>query len=157
MHKITKIESTSVDLLSSIETDKLKFSIAFLPVNPNYPSVRNQTRQKFARLADEELNSLITLVLTESKRRHCNGSTDMEMEKDIFFNKETNLGNRSASQSGSPLSASNDTVIIDDDYPLYDSVASDEDLILAEQQTILSQQVTTIFLSTCFTYNRKTV
>jgi hypothetical protein len=43
-----------------------------------------------------------------------------------------------------------DPGVVDDDYPLYDSVASDEDLILAEQQTILAQQVRNAYRFVCF-------
>ncbi|ODN04062.1 ARF GTPase-activating protein GIT2 [Orchesella cincta] len=114
-------------------SDFTKFSIAFLPVNPNYSSVRNQTRQKFARLSNDELCALITLVLVECKRRHCNGARDIELDKDIFLHGDKHL-------SSSMKLAGETSVTEDDDYPLYDSVASDEDLILAEQQTILAQQ-----------------
>lgn len=53
------------------------------------------------------------------------------MDKDIFLQDEPSFGK--------PLGQG---LAEDDDYPLYDSVASDEDLVLAEQQTILAQQVT---------------
>lgn len=115
-------------------TDFNKFSIAFLPVNPNFSSVRNQTRQKFARLSNDEICALITLVLVECKRRHCNGFADVDLDRDIFLHDDQNNLNASAGKaSGSNLE--------DDDYPLYDSVASDDDHVLAEQQTILAQQV----------------
>lgn len=115
-------------------TDFTKFSIAFLPVNPNYTSVRNQTRQKFARLSQDEICALITLVLVECKRRHCNGVADLDLDNDIFLHDGSNQNAKSNKPGRSSMAE-------DDDYPLYDSVASDEDLVMAEQQTILAQQV----------------
>jgi hypothetical protein len=109
-----------------------KFSIAFLPVNPHYSSVRNQARQKFARLTNEELCTMISMVLSECEKRHCNASPEMGIEKNIFLKSSTINGQTAVST----LVAAED-----DDFPLYDSVASDEDLVLAEQQTFLAQQV----------------
>jgi len=126
-----------------------KYSVAFLPVHSYFPSVRNQTRQKFARLTNDELGSLITLVLMESKRRHCYTiSSEIGIDKDIFIHLD-HLDGRSSSQD---LSKGNDdlpavkkaSVVEDDDFPLYDNVASDDDLILTEQQTLFSSQVNSV-------------
>lgn len=122
----------SATALVKSSSDFSKLSIAFLPVNPNFSSVRNQTRQKFARLSNDELCALITLVLVECKRRHCNGVADLDIDNDIFLHDKSNTASCKLPRS---------SMADDDDYPLYDSVASDEDLVLAEQQTILAQQV----------------
>lgn len=126
----------SATALVKSPSDFSKYSIAFLPVNPNFSSVRNQTRQKFARLSAEEICALITLVLVECRRRHCNGVADIDLDNDIFLQDGSNNRNNTASKL-LPTSS----MAEDDDYPLYDSVASDEDLVMAEQQTILAQQV----------------
>ena len=125
-----------------------KLSIAFLPVHSHFSSVRNHTRQKFALLTDDDLGSVTTLVLLESKRRHCNDSTDIETEKDIFIHNDarSNGGNNGAHNTNNCNNMTPTGITISqmpegDDVPLYDSVASDEDLILTEQQTILAQQV----------------
>lgn len=77
----------------------------------------------------------------ESKRRHCNDAMDLDIDKDIFlqrYNSNSQMinNNNNSSSAGNTVSPPED-----DDYPLYDSVASDEDLVLTEQQTILAQQV----------------
>lgn len=140
--------------MAKFGSESQKFSIAFLPVNPHYSSVRNQARQKFARLTDEELCTMISMVLSESEKRHCSGSfpgqgteADGGTEKNIFLRSSTiaaNNNNNNGGQSQKPGQIQKVTTLLaaeDDDFPLYDSVASDEDLVLAEQQVFLAQQV----------------
>ncbi|CAG7816732.1 unnamed protein product [Allacma fusca] len=114
-------------ILISSSPEHARFSIAFLPVNPNFPSVRNQTRQKFARLTDSEMSSLIIAILRESKRRHLNAPTIIEPDQDIFL--DNNLPHCENAIQSTILNE-------DDEFPLYDSVASDDDIVMSEVQTI---------------------
>ena len=120
-------------ILLSSTADHARFSIAFLPVNQNFPSVRNQTRQKFARLTDSELSALITSILRESKRRH-NGSTLLETEKDIFLDNDSLTP--TSEKPSAPINGNGHVVNEDDEFPLYDSVASDDDVVMSEVHTI---------------------
>lgn len=58
-------------LLSSNSPKEVAFgnSAPFLPVHPELSSTRNQGRQKLACLTNKELNSLISDILADSKRR----------------------------------------------------------------------------------------
>jgi len=84
----------------------------------------------------------------------------METDRDIFIHNDARGYN---SSSGAPNLNLNNAKLVstgipsvqvpeDDDFPLYDSVASDEDLFLIEQQTILAQQVRLIFCN-LYLYN----
>ena len=50
-------------------TQQLQSSVAFLPVNPNLSPLRNQGRQKLARLNSEDFAQLVVHILLDTKRR----------------------------------------------------------------------------------------
>ena len=94
-------------------------SVPFLPVNSELSATRNQARQKLGRLNAREFTTLLIDLLSEAKRRQ--------------------LGNVTMRDSKWPInnnSAKGDS----DEEPLYDSVASEEEFVLAEQQHILAGQ-----------------
>ncbi|XP_043222854.1 ARF GTPase-activating protein GIT2-like isoform X1 [Amphibalanus amphitrite] len=81
-------------------------SVPFLPVNPEFSSTRNQGRQKLARFTAPEFRALIVDVLQEARRRQ--------------------LGPAAAAAAAALAEG-------DDDEPLYDSVASEDDYAPIEQ------------------------
>ncbi|XP_050314780.1 ARF GTPase-activating protein Git [Anthonomus grandis grandis] len=86
--------------LSCADTTDLN-DVPFLPVDNTLTTTRNQGRQKLARFTTPELKSLVYDILVDTQRRqnpHKSGSTQLR-----------------------------ETSEIDDDDPLYDSVAEDED------------------------------
>lgn len=92
-------------------------SVPFLPVNAELSPTRNQARQKLGRLNAREFATLLIDLLSEAKRRQQGGM--------VF-----------------PLKDMQNNIKLDgsDDEPLYDSVASEEEFVLAEQQQILAEQ-----------------
>ena len=50
-------------------TQQLQSSVAFLPVNPNLSPLRNQGRQKLARLNSEDFAQLVVHILLDTKQR----------------------------------------------------------------------------------------
>lgn len=78
--------------------------VPFLPVNPAFASVRNQSRQKLARLSRQELAALIVLCVGQER-----------------------LPNLPS--AGRPLSVVNND---DDGEPLYDSVCGDDEICTTE-------------------------
>ncbi|CAH0380490.1 unnamed protein product [Bemisia tabaci] len=107
-------EAIWLSSLVSLEHEKQKqaASVPFLPVNPELSTMRNQGRQKLARFNGREFISLVIDVLLDAKRRQ---------------SPRENL-------SIKPLKRKQDW---SDDEPLYDSVASDEDYVTAEQLAAL--------------------
>ncbi|XP_069702945.1 ARF GTPase-activating protein GIT2 isoform X2 [Periplaneta americana] len=113
-------------------------TVPFLPVNPDFSSTRNQGRQKLARFNAREFATLIIDILSDAKRRQSPTSS-------LLFSQETK-GPQTNKTVTSPLPVRvnvQETARkseVSDDEPLYDSVASDEDYIAAEQMAILAQQ-----------------
>lgn len=82
--------------------------VPFLPVNPAFASIRNQSRQKLARLNRQELAALIVLCVGQerlSAHNSCSGSVG----------------------GGVRLPD-------DDDEPLYDSVCGDDDITIVTEE-----------------------
>ncbi|KAK7601877.1 hypothetical protein V9T40_009318 [Parthenolecanium corni] len=77
--------------------------VPFLPVNPELSTMRNQGRQKLARLSNEEFATLLWDILHDCKRRQ------------------------------NPFDYLADSKKCAEEEPLYDSVASDEDYAIAEE------------------------
>nr|CAG4651016.1 EOG090X0784 [Simocephalus serrulatus] len=92
-------------------------SVPFLPVNAELSTTRNQARQKLGRLNAREFATLLIDLLSEAKRRQQGGM--VFSLKDLQHNMKPDCS---------------------DDEPLYDSVASEEEFVLAEQQQILAEQ-----------------
>jgi len=113
--------------------------VPFLPVNPEFSSTRNQGRQKLARFNAREFATLIIDILADAKRRQS------PVSPSVAVSQETK-GPQLNKVPGSPLPINVDVhqpgrkSEVSDDEPLYDSVASDEDYIAAEQMAVLSQQ-----------------
>ncbi|KAG8233086.1 hypothetical protein J437_LFUL013086 [Ladona fulva] len=106
----------------------------FLPVNTELSAPRNQGRQKLALFNAREFTTLIIDILSDAKRRQGSASSSVSMVILQQENQEAPGVQNSAHQTlGHRSNAS-------DDEPLYDSVASDEDYIVLEQQQILAQQ-----------------
>ncbi|XP_050437119.1 ARF GTPase-activating protein GIT2 isoform X2 [Adelges cooleyi] len=78
-------------------------SVPFLPVNPDLSSMKNQGRQKLACYAQKEFKFLVTHILIEINKRN------------------------------QPVNKFITKLKYDDDEPLYDHVASDEDYATPEQ------------------------
>lgn len=89
----------------SLKNLKEQTLVPFLPVNPELSTMRNQGRQKLARLNKEEFASLVWDILSDCKRRQ--NPVDVDMRKLKVANVE--------------------------EEPLYDSVASDDDYATAEE------------------------
>lgn len=97
-------------------------SVPFLPVNPDLSSMKNQGRQKLACYGQKEFKNLVTHILIEINRRTRPG---------MYWAKCCNY-------SGLICFYILVNKIIkklkyDDDEPLYDHVASDEDYATPEQ------------------------
>lgn len=86
-------------------------SVPFLPVNPELSATRNQGRQKLARFSPNEFAALIIDILSDARRRQ------------MFASAPNQFGNANVKHQSE----------LSDDDPLYDSVASDEDYVTAEQ------------------------
>ncbi|KAL4091738.1 hypothetical protein QTP88_026384 [Uroleucon formosanum] len=82
-------------------------SVPFLPVNPDLSSMKNQGRQKLACYGQKEFKKLVTQILIEINRRT------------------------------QPVNKVISKLKYDDDEPLYDHVASDEDYATPEQITAM--------------------
>ncbi|KDR18062.1 ARF GTPase-activating protein GIT2 [Zootermopsis nevadensis] len=117
-------------------------TVPFLPVNPEFSSTRNQGRQKLARFNAREFATLIIDILSDAKRRQSPTAPSLLLSQVSSEIK----GPQVNKVPGSPLSVAVDVhqpgrkSEISDDEPLYDSVASDEDYIAAEQMAVLAQQ-----------------
>lgn len=85
-------------------------SVPFLPVNPELSATRNQGRQKLARFSSSEFAALIIDILSDARRRQMFASASSQFAGNLKHQSE-----------------------LSDDDPLYDSVASDEDYVTAEQ------------------------
>ncbi|XP_034252632.1 ARF GTPase-activating protein GIT2 [Thrips palmi] len=86
-------------------------SVPFLPVNPELSATRNQGRQKLARFSSSEFAALIIDILSDARRRQ------------MFASAPNQYGDVNVKHHSE----------LSDDDPLYDSVASDEDYVTAEQ------------------------
>ncbi|GLH03996.1 ARF GTPase-activating protein GIT2 [Gryllus bimaculatus] len=115
-------------------------AVPFLPVNPEFSSTRNQGRQKLARFNAREFAMLIIDILSDAKRRQSPTTTSLILPHEAKEGLHSKL-------SKSALTPINNTAVlkrkseISDDEPLYDSVASDEDYLTAEQIAALSQRL----------------
>lgn len=93
---------------------------------------------------------MISGVLSETEKRHRkSGGEPPGAETDTIFRRmsaTTSLPpcNGNQTQVQVKVGPEPGNLLDDDDYPLYDSVASDEDIILAEQQLFLAQEVNLI-------------
>jgi len=123
----------NVGLTNGSIKDGHKFCIPFLPVSKEYPPIRNQARQKLARLSDKELKSLVALILIECHRRQHDGATDYGLDKDMFLLSLEDVNKNIAKDS---INAPED-----DEFPLYDSVPSDDDAMHADKHTVISSRV----------------
>lgn len=85
-------------------------SVPFLPVNPELSATRNQGRQKLARFIPGEFAALIIDILADARRRQMFSSASHQVADNVKHRSE-----------------------LSDDDPLYDSVASDDDYVTAEQ------------------------
>lgn len=92
--------------------------VPFLPSNPYLSAIRNQGRQKLARLNNEEFQALIMDVLVDARRRQ--NLADLAPCILPHNNRESNLS---------------------DDEPLYDAVASDDEVPFAEQVRLISKSL----------------
>ncbi|XP_046395517.1 ARF GTPase-activating protein GIT2 isoform X2 [Ischnura elegans] len=106
----------------------------FLPVNTELSAPRNQGRQKLALFNAREFTTLVIDVLSDAKRRQGLASSSVSMVILPRESREISSKHTSLNQSSKHKSSASD------DEPLYDSVASDEDYIVLEQQQILAQQ-----------------
>ncbi|XP_060850868.1 ARF GTPase-activating protein GIT2 isoform X2 [Rhopalosiphum padi] len=87
-------------------------SVPFLPVNPDLSSMKNQGRQKLACYGQKEFKNLVKQILIEINRRT------------------------------QPVNKVISKLKYDDDEPLYDHVASDEDYATPEQIAAMVEEVT---------------
>ncbi|CAD6205661.1 GSCOCG00009954001-RA-CDS [Cotesia congregata] len=101
--------------LSSTTLHERSTAVPFLPVNPYLSSTRNQGRQKLARFMPQEFATLIVDILTETARRHMQANCTPLQDPTVSALKKE----RAIKNCGSQTS---------DDEPLYDSVASDDEL-----------------------------
>jgi len=100
--------------------------IPFLPLNPDYSATRNQGRQKLARLSYSEFTILSIDILKEVKRRQ----SEIDAARGIIrtkYSPSAELNHTLHKLSFAGGFGQNDTGGMDDDEPLYDSVASDDD------------------------------
>lgn len=98
-------------------------SVPFLPVNPDLSSMKNQGRQKLACYGQKEFKNLVIQILVEINRRTQPG---MLINKKNVFNYNLKCLYILVNKVISKLK-------YDDDEPLYDHVASDEDYATPEQ------------------------
>ncbi|XP_033610986.1 ARF GTPase-activating protein GIT2 isoform X2 [Cryptotermes secundus] len=114
-------------------------TVPFLPVNPEFSSTRNQGRQKLARFNAREFATLIIDILSDAKRRQSPTVSSSVLSQEIKIPQVNKV-------PGGPPTVPVDVrqpgrkSEVSDDEPLYDSVASDEDYIAAEQMAVLAQQ-----------------
>ncbi|XP_023239790.1 ARF GTPase-activating protein GIT2-like isoform X1 [Centruroides sculpturatus] len=105
---------------SALVTDRQ--TVPFLPVNPEFSSTRNQGRQKLARFNAREFATLIIDILSEVKRR----------QQGLPSTSNYNPKEKNVEQRGRERNAKKDNGDtkgnVSDDEPLYDSVASDEEI-----------------------------
>ncbi|XP_038059624.1 ARF GTPase-activating protein GIT2-like isoform X1 [Patiria miniata] len=98
-------------------------TVLFLPLNPELSSTRNQGRQKLARFSAREFATLIIDILKEAKRRQ-QGTLSLTRPS---VDKETVEVHRAPPPPIHEKPALDNLNVFDDNEPLYDSVASDED------------------------------
>eukprot|EP00088_Acartia_fossae_P047899 TRINITY_DN5206_c0_g1_i3.p1 TRINITY_DN5206_c0_g1~~TRINITY_DN5206_c0_g1_i3.p1 ORF type:complete len:797 (-),score=157.50 TRINITY_DN5206_c0_g1_i3:147-2498(-) len=101
--------------------------IPFLPLNPDYSATRNQGRQKLARLSLGEFTILAIDILKEAKRRQ----SEIDLARGITRTKFS--PSAELNHTLQKLSLGHPEFGIDDDEPLYDSVASDDDYYNIEE------------------------
>lgn len=92
--------------------------VPFLPSNPYLSAIRNQGRQKLARLNNEEFQALIMDVLVDARRRQ--NIADLAPCLLPQNHRDSNLS---------------------DDEPLYDAVCSDDEAPFAEQVRLISKSL----------------
>jgi len=93
--------------------------IPFLPLNPDYSATRNQGRQKLARLTPSEFTILSIDILKETKRRQTEIDTARGITR-VKYSPSMELNHTLQKLQMGEFG-------MDDDEPLYDSVASDDD------------------------------
>ncbi|VVC45781.1 Hypothetical protein CINCED_3A007521 [Cinara cedri] len=98
-----EIDRRATEKIWQNKNSQSHMSVPFLPVNPDLSSMKNQGRQKLACYADNEFKNLVTKILIEINRRTL------------------------------PINKIISKLKYDDDEPLYDHVASDEDYATPEQ------------------------
>ncbi|XP_022108828.1 ARF GTPase-activating protein GIT2-like isoform X2 [Acanthaster planci] len=98
-------------------------TVLFLPLNPELSSTRNQGRQKLARFSAREFATLIIDILKEAKRRQ-QGTLSLTRPS---VDKETVEVHRAPPPPIHEKPTLDNQNVFDDNEPLYDSVASDED------------------------------
>ena len=106
-----------------------------MPVNAELTATRNQARQKLGRLNAREFATLLIDLLSEAKRRQQGGMVfSLKGTVILLLQTSNNLTHH--------ILDLHNNVKLDcsDDEPLYDSVASEEEFVLAEQQQILEEQ-----------------
>lgn len=111
-----EMEAIWFSTASPAEYSTARFTVPFLPVNPQLSTTRNQGRQKLARFVQKEFVKLIIDLLAEAGRRHMLSSNTPLQDPIVLTLRKEQCG-----KHGSQMS---------DDEPLYDSVASDDDYAL---------------------------
>jgi len=112
-------------------------SVPFLPVNPDLSSMKNQGRQKLACYGQKEFKNLVKQILIEINRRTQPGIFTYKKTVSVSIKNFYILVNKVISK-----------LKYDDDEPLYDHVASDEDYATPEQ---IAAMVIFIFIDVLFT------
>ncbi|XP_064612135.1 ARF GTPase-activating protein GIT2-like [Liolophura sinensis] len=103
--------------------------VAFLPVNPEFSTTRNQGRQKLARLNAREFATLIIDILIDAKRRQLGVVSPVHTPKVLKADTAMSVGDlRRPPRSTSPL----------EDDPIYDTVPDDDDNSSIDTQSIKS-------------------
>ncbi|XP_063238160.1 ARF GTPase-activating protein GIT1 isoform X2 [Bacillus rossius redtenbacheri] len=110
-------------------------AVPFLPVNPEFSTTRNQGRQKLARFSAREFANLVIDVLAEAKRRQ-SPTASVALPQDERTVQDSRVARRVGSLVPGKKDASDD-----DDEPLYDCVASDDDYLTPEEIARLAQKV----------------
>lgn len=135
--EVDRRETEAVWMQQTASTLSLdKCPVLFLPVNPEFSTTRNQGRQKLARFTGRDFATLIIDILSDAKRRQCpNVSSSLIISQDTA--NKLLKGPLTVSAGNSAVRRKSE---ISDDEPLYDSVASDEDYITAEQLALLTKK-----------------
>ncbi|XP_014769566.2 ARF GTPase-activating protein GIT1 [Octopus bimaculoides] len=129
--EVDRRENDEIWVSSNEHSSTIGVTIPFLPVNPEFSTTRNQGRQKLARFNPREFVTLIIDILSDAKRRQMGTTASIIInpkEPSKFYTFHLCICHLKTSSSS----------ILDDDEPLYDSVASDEDYSSIDTQSIKS-------------------
>ncbi|XP_076339880.1 ARF GTPase-activating protein GIT2-like isoform X2 [Tachypleus tridentatus] len=124
---------------SALVTDRQ--IVRFLPVYPEFSTTRNQGRQKLAKFNAREFATLVIDILSEAKRRQLGLCLTQSFTPRDRASDQRPIVSCTNTKTDSTLSE--DTGNMSDDEPLYDSVASDDEITEGNHRPLLEQEAVT--------------